>query len=281
MSSKGLFFISILILLLSNSCQLFNSNNESDLVAIVGEQQLYLDDLPKITNFENQEDSAAQLQHYIDAWIKEQLLLQKALENLSESQADFSEQLQTYRNSLLIYAYENLLIRQKLDTAVSLEQIKQYYKENTSNFSLREQLYQLHFVKFINTAPNQDSMKYWIFSDKDFKEKLMNYCTQFAINCHLDSSIWWSKSSLNKILPSKNELNFESPEKQLQFSDTTQTVLMHIFDRKKSGEVAPLSYVKDKITEIILNKRKLELLNTAKQEIFEEATIDKRYERYY
>tara|TARA_R110002096_G_scaffold432259_1_gene648846 strand:+ start:3615 stop:4460 length:846 start_codon:yes stop_codon:yes gene_type:complete len=279
--SKGLFSISILILLLSNSCQLFNSNDESDLLARVGDQQLYLDDLPKFSNFENQEDSAARLQHYIDAWIKEQLLLQKALENLSESQADFSAQLQTYRNSLLIYAYENLLIRQKLDTAVKLDQIKHYYKENTSNFSLKEQLYQLQFVKFINTAPNQDSMRNWLFSENDNKDKLMNYCTQFAINCHLDSSIWWSKSSLNKILPPNNELNIDSQEKQLQFSDTTQTVLMHIFNQKKSGEVAPLTYVKDKITDIILNKRKLELLNTAKQEIFEEATIDKRYERYY
>ncbi len=281
MLSKGLFSISILILLLSNSCQLFNSNDESDLLARVGDQQLYLDDLPKFSNFENQEDSAARLQHYIDAWIKEQLLLQKALENLSESQADFSAQLQTYRNSLLIYAYENLLIRQKLDTAVKLDQIKHYYKENTSNFSLKEQLYQLQFVKFINTAPNQDSMRNWLFSENDNKDKLMNYCTQFAINCHLDSSIWWSKSSLNKILPPNNELNIDSQEKQLQFSDTTQTVLMHIFNQKKSGEVAPLTYVKDKITDIILNKRKLELLNTAKQEIFEEATIDKRYERYY
>jgi hypothetical protein len=62
------------------------------------------------------------------------------------------------------------------------------------------------------------------------------------------------------------------------FQDSIETVLIDLIDLKTIGETAPLEFVRNQIIEIIRNKRRLELLSNAKEEIFEEATLKKKYE---
>ena len=269
-------FISVL-----PSCQLLGET-EPDVLARVGDHYLYITDLSHIKFSENKDDSLAEAKSFIDAWVNKQLLLEKALQNLSEEQADFSEQLENYKNSLLIYAYENQLIKQKLDTLVSEKELKEYYLTNKDNFKLKEQLIQLRFVKYLNNAPIQDSLKYWLYSSENYQDKLTNYCTQFAVQCHLDTITWVSTSTLRKIMPevdNDSQLSKLSGNK-LVLSDSTHSFMAYIFDINDPGTPAPISFVKDQIIQIIINKRKLQLLNKVKKEIFEEATLKKSYEIY-
>jgi len=276
----GSFSISLFLLCFS-ACGLFNSEEDEKVLARVGDQFLYATELKKLKFPKEEADSIAKVKNYIESWVNKQLLIQKALENLSEKQADFSNQLEDYKNSLLIYAYENQLINQKLDTAVSPHEIEDYYQSNKHNFALKEQLFKLYFVKVISTAPIQDSLKMWLFSDENFSENLMNYCTQFAMSCHLDSSQWLPLSSLKKVFPEGKSIEqFKPMERKQIVEDSAQSVLMHIFETKEVGEPAPVSYVRDQIVEIIINKRKLKLLSRAKQEIMEQATLENDYEIY-
>ena len=271
------------MLFLHLSCGFFEKNEEEKVLAKVGEKYLYASDLKEIKFPQNAEDSISKLRSYQESWVNKQLLLQKALENLTEEQANFSEQLEDYKHSLLIYAYENQLISQKLDTTVNDRDIREYYQMNQQNFSLKEQLFKLRFVKVIRNAPTQDSLKLWLFSEDDFNDRLMNYCTQFALSCHLDTSIWLSLSSLKKVLSNDSE-NLkrlkEVKEPKLIFSDSTQSVLMHIFESREVGEKAPVNYVKEQIKDIVVNKRKIKLLSKAKREILEEATLENYYQIY-
>jgi hypothetical protein len=203
--------------------------------------------------------------------------------SLFQIRSHFEKQLESYRNSLIIYTYENKLVEQKLDTAVSNREVEAYYEANKSNFDLNETLYRARYIKFINSAPRQDSIKHWLFSGvANFNLKLADYCTQFASNCQLDTTLWSPISTFSAIFPAKStsELAEDLSLGANIISDSTTSLLIDIESIIASGKAAPVAYVEDQIKGIIRNKRRLKLIANAKQEIYEEATLKKKYDVY-
>ena len=259
-----------------------SSKDKKEAIASVGDEYLYLEDIEPIVVNLPKEDSATKVNSYIDSWVKEQLLLQKAMENLTEQQVNFDKQLKNYKNSLLIYTFENELIKQKLDTLVTDRELRSYYTSNLSNFKLTEEVLQVKFVKFINSAPKQDSVNYWLFNDEneEAEQKLTEYCTQFASNCHLDTSIWVSFTKIKEIVQLPADKNLYLSNGKNEFSDSLQTSLLLVYQKKEEGETAPFSFVKSQLKSILLNKRKIQLIAKVKDEIFEDATLNEEYEIY-
>ena len=75
-------------------------------------------------------DSIVRTKAFIDNWIRRQLLIHQAENNLDKSELDCLKEIEDYRNSLIIYKYESLLISQNLDTVVSDEEIEKYINDN-------------------------------------------------------------------------------------------------------------------------------------------------------
>lgn len=272
----------LLCVVFFSSCSWLSSKDKKEAIASVGDEYLYLEDIEPIVVNLPKEDSATKVNSYIDSWVKEQLLLQKAMENLTEQQVNFDKQLKNYKNSLLIYTFENELIKQKLDTLVTDRELRSYYTSNLSNFKLTEEVLQVKFVKFINSAPKQDSVNYWLFNDEneEAEQKLTEYCTQFASNCHLDTSIWVSFTKIKEIVQLPADKNLYLSNGKNEFSDSLQTSLLLVYQKKEEGETAPFSFVKSQLKSILLNKRKIQLIAKVKDEIFEDATLNEEYEIY-
>jgi len=277
---KFVYFLSGLILLIITSCGLLSNDEDEYAVARVGGNYLYENDLSGLNFDDANRDSSVIIQTFIDNWVKEQLLLRKALQNLNEKQTDFEEQLKNYKSSLVIFAYENQLIKQKLDTNVTSGEIAEYYEANKANFELKTKVLEARFIKIINSAPSKDSMEYWLFSRKDqFYEDLKDYCTQFANQCQIDTSVWFPISDLLRIFPPTVSIeDVKLSLNQNVISDSTETLLVDINDMKNAGESSPIYLVEDQIKSIIRNKRKLQLLAKVKEEIYEDATLKKEYE---
>lgn len=274
---------SIVFFSLLNACQWFNRDGDEDALARVGDYYLYKKDAMEAINFSNNSDSSQLIETYVDNWVRDQLLIQKALQNLPESDIDFNKQLESYRNSLIVYAYENQLVFQKLDTLVDARIVEKYYENNSANFELREPIFQGRYIQFIAAAPNQDSLDIWMKGHLlEDNEKLEGYCTQFSTRFQLDTVAWTSFSTLAKFLLEKNtkELLREMKLGYNTIKDSTTLLKMDVREIMKTGEIAPIDYVAPKIKSIIRNKRKIELIAKAKEEIFEEATLKKSYEVY-
>src|SRR5437763_1427677 len=94
-------------------------------IARVYEKKLYLSELaPNIPRQLNKKDSLLFLDTYREQWILNELLLHQAESNLSEDQKDIEKEISEYRKNLLVYRYETELVKQKLDTAVSQQEIE-------------------------------------------------------------------------------------------------------------------------------------------------------------
>lgn len=167
-------------------------SSRGEVVARVYDKYLYHADLSGVVPAEiNEKDSIALVRNYIDNWIRKQLLIRQAERNLTPKQKDFSQKLNEYQNSLLTYAYESELIKQKLDTVVSENEIAAYYLQNRGSFQLR-----YNIVKAVYVVVNENSKELKRFrsllSDKDtIKSATIDLLArQHAVSYYIGDETW-------------------------------------------------------------------------------------------
>ena len=103
---KNLFLITLSIVL--TSCF---TNEEGKIIASVNEKNLFLNKV--LSEMPDQiEDSSYFVETYMNDWVREQLMIYHAEINLSSDLQDYEKQIEQYRSSLLIYAYQQELLNQ-------------------------------------------------------------------------------------------------------------------------------------------------------------------------
>jgi hypothetical protein len=253
-------------------------------IARVFEKSLYPEDikeiLPKNTT---PKDSEIFVKSYIQQWITNELILHQAESNLSEEDKNVQKEIDEYRKNLLVYRYETELVHQKLDTAVSMQDIEAYYNGHTQNFMLKENIVKVSYVKINKKTPNADKVKKW-YTSKEIKDmdNLKKYCIQYADNFFLDDNTWLLLDDVMKEIPLKDynpELLLKT-SRQIELSDSTFTYYLNIKDFKIKNNPSPLSFEKENIRQIIINKRKLSLIEQMKQSVYSQAKENNNFEVY-
>lgn len=121
----------LMLVLALFSCQNSKNGKDDKPVAAIYDKVLYQSDLQGIMyDGISTNDSLVRTKVFIDNWIRRQLLIHQAENNLDKSELDYVKEIEDYRNSLIIYKYESMLIAQNLDTVVSDEEIEKYLKDN-------------------------------------------------------------------------------------------------------------------------------------------------------
>ena len=123
--------IGLMLILAFTSCQNSKNGNNDRVVATIYDKVLYQSDLQSVM-YEgiSANDSIVRAKAFIDNWIRRQLLIHQAESNIDKSELDFSKEVEDYRNSLIIYKYESMIIEKKLDTAISDAEISRYIRDN-------------------------------------------------------------------------------------------------------------------------------------------------------
>lgn len=230
--------------------------------------------LRRMPVYYSEEDSVKLATQIVNNWIEQKVVLSVSEQNLSDAQKDFSDELEGYRQNLLIYAYERELVRQKLDTVISETELLSYYADNIENFKLRGHTLKMRFVKVSVDAPKISQVEDWFLSDDEEDLDLLDqYCLKYAESFSLEGDMWWYlQDVLREIpLPVNNWDDFLPTTKFYKFEYESFQYLVRIFDYKFKGDVSPLSLEQERIEELILNKRKLELINQMRGDLVTEA----------
>ena len=262
----------VLFALLSSCEKKIAEKNE--VAAQVGVKKLYISEISSvIPDDTGYEDSIMLANDYIKKWIKQELLIKKAEENLSAEQKDVTQELEEYRNSLIIYRYKNELIAQKMDTTVSDDQILDYYSEEPDNFLLKKNIVKAIFIKIPLEFANPEELKR-LCKDKTEEGtiELRDYCIQYAKSFDIFNDHWVDFEFVAKNIP---EI-INDPEQFLQRNDILESrdssyyYLVSIFDYNLKNNQAPLEYVKERIKNLILNRKKIEFLKELENNVYSE-----------
>ena len=274
----------LLVLLCLQSCDYFKPEPDKIPVARVNDNYLYLDDIESLVG-ENvsEEDSARIVSNYINRWATQRLLLDQAKINLSDSQVEQYEKLvEDYKNDLFTEAYKNAIVNQQLDSTLSAAELQQYYEQFKENFRLNDPLYQLRYIHVDEAYSNLSETREMLNRfEKEDQQILDSLSLQFkAVN--LNDSIWVKKETMFAALPVMKTVDASVLKKSnfAQIQDSLGVYLVKITDVLNPKDIAPLSYVKPTIKEIILNKRKLDLIKKLEKDITKDAVKDNKYEIY-
>ena len=278
----------ITIFLLSTmvvSCDYFRASKKPKAIARVGENYLFQDDIidlvPKGTS---KKDSIAIVKSFIDRWATQKLLFEAAQRNIGKDKvSEFNALIDQYKVDLYTKDYiESLVIRQ-IDTVVTEVQIEAYYAKNKQYFKNSSELVKLRYINLVKENPKfaKIKSKFSSFTKKDRKE-LEQLAVQFKSYAFNDS-IW---VDINQVYEKIPFINLENKQKYIssginfQYPDSTTVWLVKINKVLPKDSPTPLEFLKPTIKQIIINNRKLELINTIEKEITNDAIKDKKYEIY-
>ncbi|MAD97171.1 MAG: hypothetical protein CMB99_07600 [Flavobacteriaceae bacterium] len=275
----------IIVFLIFASCDKLNlpevEENSADIVAIVNTSKLFRKDIEQILPQNiSSSDSAIFVTNYINDWAINQILLEKSQNNISQQELDnIRELVNDYQSSLLINNYKKKLILQRLDTIILEDEIETFYEASKENFKLNEELVKVKYLHFEdNIISKNDFIKLFKSQDIEDTEDLARRQLSFK-SFDFNDSIWQPVDNIMLKLPfTKEELLKKTKFTSKQ--DSIDLYLVTINDVLLRNEIAPLSYVKPKIKQIILHKRKIELIKKIEQILLNDAVKNNNFKKY-
>lgn len=188
-----------------------------------------------------------------------------------------------FQTTVLIYRYKQKLITQKLSEEVENEEIEKYYEENKVNFVLSTPIVKAVFFILPKTAPHLDQMRKWFKSEKQEDQDLLDdYCITHAKKYDDFHNNWIELKFLFNLVPgdvTKLENELRQNQKIIK-EDDENYYFLKITEVYKEQNVAPLDYVRDEITLILKNKKKIEFESELEKQINEEAVRKKHVKIY-
>jgi hypothetical protein len=279
---KGIILLIGLSIVLFSGCKEPVVEDTREIVAQVSGNTLYWDDVKDFVP-ENvaKEDSAKIMSGLINKWVMHTLKLQKAEQNLNPEQKDLTKELEEYRSSLLIYKYEQEYIKQNLDTAITNQDIKSYYEGFKPQLLLDKAVVNCAYVILPLQTPDFFNFRSKFRYHYDSKlEEIKEYCQEYAeVYYHPDGNYLYF-DELKERLPiqTDNPENYLRYNRFIELKDENFKYLVNILDYKLKSDLAPLNIVKNEILGILLNKRKIELIDKLEESIRNEAMSQNKIE---
>ena len=240
--------------------------------------KLYLSEVSRLVpkNVTGQ-DSVMMTSNLVNKWVQQQVLLHNAKENLTEEEQDFSRQMEEYTNSLLLYSYERKLIGMNLDTLVGDDEIGEYYMANREQFELKGNIVKFDYVKLPRDSKHVKDFRRMMKPGNTADSLLLtDYCQKYSTDYWLaDSWVYLQELLENIPVNPDNEENFLRRTKYTEEEEDDFLHLLRINDFKTTDSIPPLSFEKENIRSIILNSRKLELIEKLRQRDIDEAFRNK------
>ena len=279
-------FLSILFCIFTlTSCDFIKLQEKdastSEIIAIVNTDKLFREDLKGfLPRNISRVDSLILVKSFIQDWAVKKLLLDAAANNnTQESLKSINNLVQDYKESLLINNFKEALIKQQLDTIISDDEVEAYYLINNENFKLNEVLVKSKYLYFDASVINKkEIVKFFKSEEIEDAEELERQQLSFKMY-QLNDSIWTELDKILLKLPFSKE-NLLKKSKFIQKQDSLGLYLVAIKDVLRRNDIAPLSYIKPTIKEMILHKRKIELIRDIEKIIVKDATKNNNFKIY-
>ena len=272
----------LIALLAASACQMVHrvSDTAAELfgdgvVARVGEHRLMRSELADyIPAGVSSEDSLSLAQRYINAWAEELLFLDMAESRLSDEEQDVSKELEEYRRTLLKYRYEERYINERLDTLISDEEVRAYYKAHPDKFLVDRPLLKTRYMVIPADSRSLKKIKE-LMSSNDAMDAIAADSLAFtAALRYVDSSDNWMDAILLARDLGTDEVSMMKALRnrfiELKGDDGNLRVA-YVADIVQKGNPAPLEYCEERIKDIILSSRKHDLVSGLERDLLKDA----------
>ncbi len=226
-------------------------------------------------------DSALIIESFAKRWAKDAVLLWESERN-APGDLNLDRLVRDYRASLVRSAYEEQLVSTRLDSVVSQKELEDYYELTKEQYQLEKPIIRCLFLRVPYPTPEEEKLQsLWNNGKPQDTAALARYAEQYAEVALLADSAWYGLEEVALQLP-EGTLTPDNVNSKREFSqqDGTNRYYFRLFELKPRMEIAPLSYVEQQARRAILHGRKREVLERAREEIFERELRENSIEFY-
>jgi hypothetical protein len=270
------YFLLGILILGFYACKDKKSGSKQDILADYNGKYLYKSDIPEdVWTAYNSGDSSGLLKSIVDKWIEKTALLEAAENTLTDEQKNKERLIEDYRSSLLIYEYQQQLVKEKLDTGVTDIEISAFYNENKAAFQLKKNIVKIRYVKINKQKADLNKLQRLMQNPSPANDnELRLYAEKQADNFYTDSN-WLFLADITKEIPldeNYNQQRFLANSKYISIEENGILYLLYIIDFRIKDALSPLEFEKEKIKDIILYQRKLKFLKDIQNSLYQKAS---------
>lgn len=271
-----------LLLMTMMTCTGSDADADDPLLALVHQKALRLSELDGMFPIDaTAEDSLLIKNAFVRRWSREAVLQWEAERNLPQDM-NIDKLVRDYRASLVSSHYEEVLVSMRLDSTISQEELEEYYENSKSQYLLERPIVRCLFIRVPYPTPEEDRLQQlWNNGKITDTMALKNYCERLSEVSLLDPEPWYSLDDIAQQLP-EGTLTAANVNSKREFSqqDGSFRYYFKLVELKPRLEIAPLSYVEEQARKVILHSRKREVIDQARDEIFERELRRKNIETF-
>lgn len=281
---RCIFYIILIFCLIS--CNRNGVNTKNKLIARAYDKNLYLEDvLAKIPHYTTGQDSVIFIRNYIDKWVKDQCMLKKAELNIDENKISIDQDIENYRTKMYIFHYQQQYLKIELDTIVDDNEINEYHNSYLKDYKLTHNIVKAIYIKLPKSSGEKENIRRLYISNKESDiNQLEELCKRENATYNNFNNNWISFNKILSIVPPariSNKERFLSRETTIEESDSLFYYFVNLNDFRIYDDDAPVSYLKQRIIDLIINKRKKRLLQQNQNDIYDKALRQNMIELFY
>jgi len=279
-----------LLVAITASCDLFRFKSDGEeegdpIIASIDQQVLRKSDLDLVnTQGLSSTDSSGIINRYIQSWIRKQLMIKEASRSMAYDEAEINRKLLDYKYALMVYEYEKAYLDKNLDINIPEREIEQYYEANKQNFNLKEIIIRVNFVKIERNHPQNRNLERLLrLQEGEQRDALNKIVLDFAASYFIEDATWVKVDDIianSPLADTPNLVGLLRNNKLIIVEDERYKYYFRILEYKLADQVPPIEFVKDEIYQILLNKRKVQLVEELQKEIYNRALENNEFKIY-
>jgi hypothetical protein len=278
------FGLILLLLPLLGACKYITFSSKENVVAEIDHHQLLASEISGlIAPGLPREDSLALLRQYVNSWALSLLMEKRAEKELPKEEKDVHQALEEYRRSLLVFRYEKNYLEQRIDTLITEAERRNFFQGNQDIFLLKEPIAKARYIKVSKSSPYLETLRS-LYKTRSIEEgyQLEQLAQNATEKYETFQDQWISASQLARDLPLQTDACIEAMKKgYFECADNYSHHLVMVFEQMPAGVPAPQEYEEANIRNMILAKRKQELLRKLEQEVLQDGWQTQQLKVYF
>lgn len=254
----------------------FRQTAKDKLLAQVFDKRLYASEVKQVLpSGLAPADSLLVQNAYVERWIRENVMMHEAEKNIPPD-LEIDRLVKDYHASLVMHQYEKSVVETLLDTMISDQELEEYYEENKSQYQLESTIVRCHMIKLPQRTEEKivkDFENYWKSKEEDDFKNMITLSIQYASTYYLSDSIWYKLDLISQEMPIGSiNINAIRNNRVFQLTNDDYYYFLKILEIKDKKEIAPLAFIQEQASKVILHKRKIALLEKLKEDLYHRAS---------
>ena len=227
------------------------------------------------------DDSLLFVERYLQNWVEEQLFYAKALENIPDNEV-LEQRVAAYRKTLIMNAYQQALIGEKLSGDITETEIEAYYRQHADLFKVDRPLIKGLFIKVPLGAPRLADVRRWYRSDDhEAVEHLEKYSLRNAVKYEYFYDKWRTLSEVLGWMPATIDAERDwRKDWHVEVQDSAFCYFLHVTDYRDIGQEEPYEMARSQAKDMLLNIRQTDYIRQVREGLYRRAQ-EKNEIKYY